>query len=166
MTIRPVVRLPDPVLKRPAEPIDQIDDRALGLADDLVSTMRAYPHCVGLAAPQIGVGLRAIVVDVTGHSKARSCHGTVLLFNPEVVSSGSPAPAREGCMSVPDFTGDVVRPSLVVVRGVTPDGGIRAIEADEFEARALLHEIDHLDGLLFLDRVASREAVFRRRTYR
>jgi peptide deformylase len=136
------------------------------LAADLVDTMRSRPACVGLAAPQIGVGLRAFVVDVSGHRKARSCHGEVVLFDPELVVEEDPALAREGCLSVPDFTGDVLRAGRVVVRGVAPTGEVRTIEADAFEARALLHEIDHLDGLLFLDRVASHASVFRRRVYR
>lgn len=163
MPVRPVLVLPHPSLKQPASPIEEINDEALALATDLTDTMRSNPHCVGLAAPQIGVSLRAIVVDVSGHPKAHSDHGHVILFNPEMVSSGRGLAAREGCMSVPHLTGDVVRSEVVVVRGVTPDGGIRAIEAIGFEARALLHEIDHLDGLLFLDKVSSRESVFRRK---
>jgi peptide deformylase len=139
---------------------------ARALAADLVDTMRSRPACVGLAAPQIGVGLRALVVDVSGHRKARSCHGEVVLFDPELVVEEDPELAREGCLSVPDFTGDVLRAGRVVVRGVAPTGEVRTIEADAFEARALLHEIDHLDGLLFLDRVASHASVFRRRVYR
>jgi peptide deformylase len=139
---------------------------ARALAADVVDTMRSRPACVGLAAPQIGVGLRALVVDVSGHRKARSCHGEVVLFDPELVVEEDPALAREGCLSVPDFTGDVLRAGRVVVRGVAPTGEVRTIEADAFEARALLHEIDHLDGLLFLDRVASHASVFRRRVYR
>src|SRR3712207_8544152 len=77
--------------------------------------MRAYDHCVGLAAPQIGVGLRAFCMDVTGHPKARSCHGLVVLLDPEVLAAAAPAVAREGCMSVPDLTGNVRRPATVVV---------------------------------------------------
>ena len=110
--------------------------------------------------------MRAFVVDVTGHRKARSCHGEVVLFDPELLVAEDPAPGREGCLSVPDLTGDVVRASRVVVRGLTVDGDTRTVEADAFEGRALLHELDHLDGLLFLDRVASHESVFRRRVYR
>ena len=105
-------------------------------------------------------------MDVTGHRKARSCHGDVVLFNPEVLLAREPASAREGCMSVPDLTGDVSRATVVVVRGLTPDGAERILEADAFEARAVLHEIDHLDGLLFLDRVTSRHSVFPRKVYR
>jgi peptide deformylase len=166
MPIRPVLRLPDPILKERAAEVDDVHDpRVQQLCADLVDTMRASPACVGLAANQIGVGQRAFVVDVTGHRKARSCHGTVVLVNPVLVVAGDPDLAREGCMSVPDLTGDVARATHVVVRGITPAGDERTIEADAFEARAFLHELDHLDGRVFLDRVASHESVFRRRVY-
>ena len=164
--IRPVLALPEPVLTRPAQPVERVDDAARALADDLVDTMRASPACVGLAAPQIGVGRRAFVVDVTGHRKARSCHGTFVLFDPEVLLAHGPVVARVGCMSVPDLTGDVARATSVVVRGLTPEGTERVLEVDAFEARAVLHELDHLDGLLFLDRVASPAALFPRKVYR
>nr|MDQ6910833.1 peptide deformylase [Actinomycetota bacterium] len=121
---------------------------------------------VGLAAPQIGVSRRAFVIDVTGHRRAQRCHGEIVLFDPEIVESGAPAPAREGCLSVPDFTGEVARPTALTVRGLDIAGEVRVFETDAFEARAVLHEIDHLDGLLFLDRVASPQAVFRRKVYR
>lgn len=166
MAIRPVVLLPDPHLKDTSRPVGQIDSSALQLAVDLVDTMRARVACVGLAAPQIGVNMRAFVIDVSGHRKAKSCHGELILFDPELVSASSPEVAREGCLSVPDLTGDVARATLVTMRGITPDGSTVTVEADAFEARALLHELDHLDGQLFLDRVASHESVFRRKVYR
>ncbi len=143
-----------------------IDEAARALACDLVDTMRASPACVGLAAPQIGVGRRAFVVDVTGHRRARSCHGELVLFDPEVVVANGRADAREGCMSIPDLTGDVRRAATIVVRGLTVEGTVRVVRADHFEARAVQHELDHLDGLLFLDRVGSTDAVFRRKVYR
>ncbi len=166
MAVRPVVALPEPVLRRRAVPVDGIDAAARALADDLVDTMRASPACVGLAAPQIGVSLRAFCVDVTGHRKARSCHGLFVLFNPCVVVARGPLVAREGCMSVPDLTGDVARGTEVVVEGLTPEGERRVLEVDALEARAVLHELDHLDGLTFLDRVVSAERVFPRKVYR
>ena len=161
-----MLALPDPFLQRPSAPVGTVDDAALALATDLLDTMRARPACVGLAAPQIGVGLRAFAVDVTGHRKARSCHGEFVLFDPELVSAEAPALAREGCLSIPDLTGDVARATSVVIRGTGVDGAGRIIEADAFEARALLHELDHLDGFLFLDRVASAHSVYRRKVYR
>jgi peptide deformylase len=167
VAVRDVVRLPAPLLSRPADPVGTIDSRARELAGDLVDTMRAAGHSVGIAAPQIGVGLRAFAADVTGHRKAVSCHGLIVLFDPEVLLAAGSEMAREGCMSVPDLTGNVRRATSVVVRGTTPEGERRVIEADAFEARCLLHELDHLDGRLFLDRVTSPHTdVFRRKRYR
>lgn len=141
-------------------------EEELALARDLVDTMRASPACVGLAAPQIGVSLRALVVDVTGHKKARSCHGLVVMFDPEVMAASEPESAREGCMSVPDLTGDVERAAKVLLGGIGIDGRRLELEADAFEARALQHEIDHLDGLVFLDRVPGPANVYPRKVYR
>ena len=166
MAVRPVLVLPDPFLQRRSAKVGTVDARALALAADLLDTMRDRPACVGLAAPQIGVGLRAFAVDVTGHRKARSCAGELVLFDPELLSSASPQLAREGCLSIPDLTGDVARATEVVVRGIGIDGGERVVHADAFEARALLHELDHLDGFLFLDRVSSAHSVYRRKVYR
>lgn len=166
MPVRPVLRLPEAVLKEQAAPVPVVDGTTRELAVDLVDTMRASPACVGLAAPQIGVGLRAFVVDVTGHRKAGSCHGMFVLFNPELLLAHGPIVAREGCMSVPDLTGDVSRATRVVVRGTTPEGDDRVMQVDAFEARAVLHELDHLDGVLFLDRVGSASSLFPRRVYR
>ncbi len=166
MAVRPVLRLPEPVLKRRAEPAGWVDDVARSVARDLVDTMRASPACVGLAAPQIGVSLRVFVVDVSGHRKAQSCHGEVVLIDPEILVAHDAVHGREGCMSVPDLTGEVARATTIVVRGLTPEGGERVLQVDAFEARAFQHEIDHLDGLLFLDRVSSADAVFRRKVYR
>jgi len=166
MAVRSVLTLPDPFLQRPSAKVGTVDAGALALAADLLDTMRHRPACVGLAAPQIGVGLRAFAIDVTGHRKAQSCAGELVLFDPELLSAEAPALAREGCLSIPDLTGDVARATLVVVRGTGTDGAERIVEADAFEARALLHELDHLDGFLFLDRVSSAHSVYRRKVYR
>lgn len=165
MAIRPVVRLPERVLKRRAA---EVGDREVHtLVDDLIDTMRASPACVGLAAPQIGISERAIVVDVTEHPKTTTCHGLIVLVDPTVVELSGHEIAREGCMSVPDLTADVERAQRIVVRGRTPDGMRRVIATEGFEARALQHEIDHLDGTLILDRVRSLATdVFRRRVYK
>jgi peptide deformylase len=165
--LRPVLRAPDPVLSRPTALVDPDDPEVMAVAIDLVETMRASPGCVGLAAPQLGEPVRLFALDVTDHPKARSCSGLVVLANPVVVDAGEPRKGREGCMSVPDFTADVCRPATIVVRGMVP-GPVpreRIIEADAFEARAFGHELDHLDGLLFLDRVASAQAIHPRKRY-
>jgi peptide deformylase len=165
VAVRPVLRYPASVLKTVATSIDPGD--AQELCTDLVDTMRASPACVGLAAPQIGVAARAFCLDVTGHKKARSCSGLVVLLNPMIVARDGSEVAREGCMSLPDITGNVRRATSLTVRGVTPRGEEREVIADAFEARALQHEIDHLDGFLFLDRVSSLTAdLFPRKRYR
>jgi peptide deformylase len=165
MPVRPVLTLPHDVLVTAAHPVGSIDAGARALAVDLVDTMEASPGCVGLAAPQVGVDLRAFVVNVTGHRSARSCHGIIVLFDPVVEAASDPETAREGCMSVPDLTGNVGRPTRVTVSGTDPDGRHRRLAVDAFEARAVLHEMDHLDGLVFLDRVAGPHHVFPRRVY-
>lgn len=157
---------PDPVLSEVCAPVGAIDDAALALARDLLDTMRGTEHSVGVAAPQIGVARRAFCIDVTGHSKARSCHGEVVLFDPVVVRRAGTEIGREGCMSVPDLTGDVARATELVISGVGIDGAAQTLHVDAFEARAVQHELDHLDGLLFLDRVVARDRIFRRRVYR
>ncbi len=163
---RAVRRAPDRVLSTPSIDVDPCDEAVLALADDLVATMRANAGCVGLAAPQLGIGQRVFCLDVGDHRKARSYAGLVVLANPVLRAASAPELAREGCLSVPDLTGDVPRATSVVVAGIVPGTGVqRVIEADAFEARALLHELDHLDGLLFLDRVAGAHAVFARRRY-
>jgi peptide deformylase len=166
VVVRSVLSIPAPVLGTRAAPVGRVGEQEIALARDLVDTMRASPACVGLAAPQIGVSLRAFVVDVTGHKKARSCHGLVVMFDPEVMAASDPESAREGCMSVPDLTGDVERAAKVLLGGIGIDGRRLELEADAFEARALQHEIDHLDGLVFLDRVPGPANVYPRKVYR
>lgn len=161
-----VVTAPAPVLSTGGGTADPRDPAVVQLAADLVATMRVSPGCVGLAAPQVGVGLKVFCVDVSTHPRTRTSHGTLVLCNAEVLSASRKEKAREGCMSVPDFTGDVKRATRLVVRGLVPGSGEeRVIETDAFEARALQHEVDHCDGLLFLDRVVGAHAVFPRQTY-
>jgi peptide deformylase len=161
-----VVRAPAPVLAERAGPVEPTAADVVQLAADLVATMRVSPGCVGLAAPQVGVSLRVFCVDVSVHPKTRDHHGTLVLCNAEILESSRNERAREGCMSVPDFTGDVKRATRLVVRGCLP-GSPEPVtfSANAFEARALQHEIDHCAGLLFLDRVAGAHAVHQRKTY-
>ena len=164
MAVRPVRTYPDPVLKQVAAAVGTPDEDAVELATDLVDTMRAHERCVGVAANQIGVLRRCVVVDVAEHPRARSCNGLIVLFDPVVRQTSGGEIGREGCLSIPGLTANVRRPTEVVVSGTDPRGEQRIVEADAFEARALLHEIDHLDGVLFLDRVANLETdLFRRR---
>jgi peptide deformylase len=164
--VRAVVSAPDPVLSRAGGDVDPTAEETIRLAADLVATMRVSPGCVGLAANQVGLGLRIFCVDVSEHPKARIQHGTFVLCNAEVVEASRNEKAREGCMSVPDFTGDVKRATRLTVRGQLPGTGEEVVVVtDAFEARALQHEIDHTEGFLFLDRVAGAHAVYPRQTY-
>jgi peptide deformylase len=163
--VRAVVSLPDRVLKERARELNgKVNHELMG---DLVDTMHASPACVGLAAPQIGVPERVIVVDVSAHPKTTACHGLVVVTDPVIIQTEGRKVGREGCMSVPDFTANVARATRVVVQGISPAGEDLVIATEGFEACAFQHEIDHLDGLLILDRVESLGTdVFRRKTYR
>ena len=161
-----VVRAPAQVLSTVGERVDPCSTESVQLAADLVATMRVSPGCVGLAAPQVGVSAQMFCVDVSEHPKARGHHGTFVLCNAEVVASSRNEKAREGCMSVPDLTGDVKRASRLTVRGQLPGSGLEVeVETSAFEARALQHEIDHCQGLLFVDRAAGAHAIYARKTY-
>jgi peptide deformylase len=168
MPVRAVLRYPHPALKQKSSPLDPSRQAEIAkLAADLGDTMSAHPGCVGLAAPQLGELLRMILVDVTGDRRAASSNGRLVLVNPRIVAASGSEIAREGCLSIPDFTANVRRATEIVVEAATPAGEARRIESEGFEARCLLHEIDHLDGILFLDRVASvKTDVFRRKQYR
>ncbi len=161
-----VVRAPDPVLSRVGEKVDPLDPEIVALVEQLVTIMRGSAGCVGLAAPQVGVSAQLFVVDVTGHPKAGTVHGLIILANAELVEATRWKSGREGCLSVPDLTGDVKRAGRVVVTGDVPATGERlTITTDAFEARALQHEIDHCNGLLFLDRVSNAHGIYQRQTY-
>jgi peptide deformylase len=164
---REVLRYPHPVLKAVARPLaDEERATAERVGRDLVDTMRSFPRCVGIAAPQIDELVRMVVVDVTDHPKATACHGELVLVNPRVVASSGAEVAREGCLSIPDLTANVRRATEVTIEALDVSGERREIETEGFEARCLLHELDHLDGVLFLDRVDSLTTdVFRRKRY-
>ena len=164
--VREVVRAPAPVLAGAGPLLDPTDPEVGQLCADLVATMRVSPGCVGLAAPQIGIPGQAFCVDVSGHPKAGTQHGLIVLVNAEVATASRPEKGREGCMSVPDLTGDVKRATRLTVTGTLPlTGEPVSLTTDAFEARALQHEIDHCGGLLFLDRVTAAHAIFSRKVY-
>lgn len=168
MPAQPILCYPHPVLKKVSNAVTVIDDEIRGLIDDLLDTMRAGPGSVGVAAPQIGVTLRVCVVDVSAsrHGKENN-HGLLVMVNPEIVQQKGAAIMREGCMSVPDYTGDVERATGITVRFLDGEGTARVIEASGFEAVAIQHEMDHLDGILFLDRIVSlKTGLFRRKNYK
>ncbi|MBS2000934.1 MAG: peptide deformylase [Cyanobacteria bacterium SZAS LIN-5] len=166
MAILPILLYPDERLKQISAPIEAIDDAVKSLIDDLLETLYESPGCVGIAAPQVGALQRMVIVDASRNAKAGSNHGRMILINPEVLFSEGEVMAREGCLSLPHLTANVKRAQHIKVRAQNEHGEWWEFESSDFEARVVLHEMDHLDGLLFLDRVASLKTdVFRRKRY-
>jgi peptide deformylase len=150
MAIRPILKWGEAVLHAPSSPVSEIGGATASLVSDMIATMYAAPG-IGLAAPQIGVPLRVIVVDLSvGEDKKQ----VITLVNPQFVEREGEQRHEEGCLSVPGFAGSPVRPARVVVKGLDLDGKERVYEGTELLARAFCHEIDHIDGLLFVDRLS------------
>ena len=147
--LRPIVRYGEDVLQRPAEPVTVFDAELDRLIDDMIDTMYAAPG-IGLAAPQIGVAKRVCVIDLSVGKKGGDL---IVLINPEFVARDGMQLEDEGCLSLPGFNAIVPRPSKATVRGLDRTGQPRVIEGTGLLARALQHEIDHLDGVLFLERL-------------
>jgi peptide deformylase len=168
MPPRTILLYPHSILKQTCIPVAVVDEEVRTLIRDLIDTMHAGPGSVGVAAPQIGVNLRVCVVDVSKSKLGKdNNHGLLIMVNPEILRQEGAAVMREGCMSVPDYTGDVERAVEITVRFLDENGNVRTIESSAFEAVAIQHEIDHLDGLLFLDRVTSlKTGLFRRKVYK
>jgi peptide deformylase len=168
MAIQSILCYPHPALKKVCHSVDKIDSSIHNLIEDLLDTMRAGPGSVGVAAPQIGVLLRVCVIDVSNSRNGKdNNHGLLQMINPVITARNGSAVMREGCMSVPDYTGDVERSTEITIRFDEPDGSTREFTATGFEAVAIQHEMDHLDGLLFLDRITSvKTGLFRRKNYR
>ena len=153
--ILPIRKFPDDVLKHAAGPVESIDGRLVHFLDDMAETMYAAPG-VGLAAPQVGLSERAIVLDCDSDEdrKEGKGRGLLKLVNPEIVEAEGKIVWEEGCLSVVDFTAEVNRAARVLVRAWTPDEKEVRLEAEGLLAVALQHEIDHLDGKLFIDRIS------------
>jgi peptide deformylase len=168
MSIRTILLYPDPLLKMVCRPVAAIDTEVSTLIEDLLDTMRAGPGSVGVAAPQVGVTMRVCLVDVSVNRLGReNNHGLLVMVNPEIIHREGAAIMREGCMSVPDYTGDVERSTSITACYLDGSGTSREITASGFEAVAIQHEMDHLDGLLFLDRISSlKTGLFRRKKYK
>ena len=147
--IRPILRYGQAPLHQPAVSVAAIDDDLQRLVDDMIETMYAAPG-VGLAATQIGVSLRVFVIDV---SLGRSAQDLIVMINPVFVERDGMQLEEEGCLSVPGFNATVVRPARAVVRGLDRAGTERTLEGRDLLARAFQHEMDHLDGMVFVDRL-------------
>ena len=166
MAVKEVLIYPDSRLKENCTPIVSFDESAEQLLQDLVDTMVDAGHSVGIAAPQLGDLRRAAVVDVSKSKlgKKQENHGLLQMVNPEIIEKEGSQIVREGCMSVPEYTGNVTRSESIIVQFLDQDQQLQVIRSEGFEAIAIQHELDHLDGFLFLDRVSSLKTdLFRRK---
>ena len=163
MTIKPLIILPDPILRQVSKPIETMDSEVKKLADDMLETMYDAPG-IGLAAIQIGVARRMLVLDVSKDGEDKK---PLVFINPEVVaSSDARSVYEEGCLSIPDYYAEVERPAVITVKHLDRDGKEQLTEADGLLATCLQHEIDHLNGVLFIDHISKlkRDMVIRRFT--
>jgi peptide deformylase len=153
VAVRQILLYPHSILKARAASVSPSDPQVAEIIEDMLDSLRASPG-VALAAPQIGYPLGIVVVDIS-RKKGERGHGLVILFNPRILHQQGPRIVREGCLSVPDFTGNVQRYEQTIIEGTTPTGETSILTTVGFEALAFQHEIDHLAGTLFLDRIAS-----------
>ncbi|HBU69316.1 MAG TPA: peptide deformylase [Elusimicrobia bacterium] len=164
MAILRILTIPDPALKNPAKTVGSIGPDTAEIIRDLIETMRHHTRCVGLAAPQAGISLAIVVVDVSLYPRKFNNHGQLVLINPKITETIGNIMGREGCLSVPDLTANVSRFEKITVEAMDENFNKIKINTSGFEAVVLQHEIDHLSGLLFLDRVTSLKTdVFRRK---
>ena len=163
MTIKPLIILPDPILRQASKPIERVDDELKRLANDMLETMYDAPG-IGLAAIQIGVPRRMLVIDVSREGEDKQPQ---VFINPEILkSSDERSVYEEGCLSIPDYYAEVERPATITVRYLDRDGKELTAEADGLLATCLQHEIDHLNGVLFIDHISrlKREMVIKKFT--
>jgi peptide deformylase len=151
MTIKPLIILPDPLLRQQSKPIEQVDAEITRLADDMLDTMYDAPG-IGLAAIQIGVPRRMLVVDISREDEDRN---PVVFINPEILKVSDDVSAyEEGCLSIPDYYAEVERPASLTVGYIDRNGKKQTVEADGLLATCLQHEMDHLNGVLFIDHIS------------
>lgn len=167
MSLLEILTYPDDRLKQISADIDIINNDVQQFIRDLEASRQAGPGAVGIAAPQVGVLQRIVIVDVSNTRKPCDNHGHMIMINPEITEWDGMVMGREGCLSVPDFTGNVIRAEKIKLNYMDEAGQHHEIESTGFEARAIQHELDHLDGLLFLDRLVSRRTdLFARKKYK
>jgi peptide deformylase len=151
MTIKPLIILPDPLLRQQSKPIEQVDAEITRLADDMLETLYDAPG-IGLAAIQIGVPRRMLVIDISREDEERK---PVVFINPEILKVSDDVSAyEEGCLSIPDYYAEVERPASLTVAYIDRDGKKQTVEADGLLATCLQHEMDHLNGVLFIDHIS------------
>jgi len=163
MTIKPIIYLPDPILRQQSLPVERVDSELKGFVEDMLETMYEAPG-IGLAAIQVGVPRRLLVIDIAGKDEDPNPQ---VFINPELVATGDDTSVyEEGCLSIPDYYADVERPASVTVKHLDRDGKLQTTEADGLLATCLQHEIDHLNGVLFIDHISKlkRDMVVRKFT--
>ncbi len=166
MSALDILVYPDERLRQLSGPVAAFDGALQEKINALEETRLAGPSAVGIAAPQTGWFERVLIIDVSGRKKT-ACHGHLMLVNPEITEWEGHVMGREGCLSVPDYTGNVLRAEKIHLDAFDRDGNPLSFDMEGFEARAIQHELDHLDGLLFLDRLVSRrQDLFQRKTYK
>jgi len=166
MAVLEILAIPDERLKQESRAVTVFDDELRAFIADLEETRQAGPAAVGIAAPQVNRHQRIVIVDCSTTRKPVPNHGHLILVNPEITEWDGYEMGREGCLSVPDYTGNVIRATRITLKAQDPHGNPLQFEMEGFEARAVQHELDHLDGLLFIDRVVSRRTdLFRRKVY-
>ena len=165
-----ILTYPDERLKQECESVVQFDDELRNFVTELETFMRTQPGGIGIAAPQVGRNQRLCIVDLSGMTRGKKKkpvpnQGRMVLINPEITEWDGFELGREGCMSVPDYTGNVIRATKISFTAQDEWGESHVFESEGFEARAIQHEVDHLDGLLFLDRLVSRRTdLFQRKS--
>lgn len=162
MAVLEIRTYPDEVLKKKALPVKSIDAGIQRLIDDMIETMYAAPG-IGLAANQVGVSKRIIVIDVSAKEEK---HPLIVLINPEILDTQGIVNSEEGCLSLPEYTTVVKRAESIKVKGLDRDGNPVELEAEGLLARALQHEIDHVEGLLIIDRLSSIKREFFKKRFR
>ncbi len=161
MSVKPLIILPDPLLRQVSKPVERVDSQLLKFAGDMLDTMYDAPG-IGLAAIQVGEPLRLVVIDL---AKEGEPPAPQIFFNPEIVASGDDTNVHEeGCLSIPDYYAEVERPASVTVRYIDKGGKQQELAADGLLATCLQHEIDHLNGVLFIDHISKlkRDMVMRK----
>lgn len=158
-----VLTIPNPILKQTCASVENISDGVVKLINDMQDTMNSSGHCVGIAASQVGVLLRIVVVNVSLNPKPHRNNGLLVMINPAITYASGKLKSREGCLSVPDFTGNVSRNDKITVEYSDINGTKKILKTSGFESIVIQHEIDHLKGIVFLDKVSSLKTdVFKR----
>ena len=164
MPVMKIFEYPDPILKQVSQKVTVFDSSLEKFLKDFVETLNSHKYCVGLAAPQVGNLQRIIAIDISRARKPHPNNGLLILINPKILEASNYKIVREGCLSIPDFTANVKRAMDIVIAYQDSKGETKTLATKDFEAHAVQHEMDHLDGILFLDKIANPASdLFRRK---